>query len=332
LPKNQLNEKSHPIRGYLLIAAASFCYGASATLGKAAFRGIVGSQTASNAIDPLILAQARSTLSFLILAPILFFSRRAELSRFAPKDVFRCMLIGILGLAGSNFFYYYSIEKTTVATAIIVQYTAPIWVLLYMVLRGQQSASKRKALAVGLALLGCAMTISLLTVSAASPFVHLSGFKNDPLGVGAALIAAFTFSFYSVYGQMQIKRYDRWYVVLFAMMGAAALWLLVNPPWKVIAAHYTSQQWLFLLIFSLVSMLIPLSLYFAGLQYLDATRAVITASLEPVFAILFAAAFVGEALGPMQIIGIVLVLSATVMVQLPEKDRMLAPTEIAPVD
>jgi drug/metabolite transporter (DMT)-like permease len=131
---------------------------------------------------------------------------------------------------------------------------------------------------------------------------------------------------------MQIKRYDRWYVVLFAMMGAACLWLLVNPPWKVIAAHYTAQQWLFLLAFSLVSMLIPLSLYFAGLQYLDATRAVITACLEPVFAILFAAAFVGETLGAMQILGIILVLSATVMVQLPEKERMLAPTEIAPVD
>jgi drug/metabolite transporter (DMT)-like permease len=160
-----LTQKAHPIRGYFLIAAASFCYGASATLGKAAFRGIVGSQDAANAIDPLILAQARSTMSFLILAPILFATRREELSRFATKDVLRCMLIGILGLAGSNFFYYYSIEKTTVATAIIVQYTAPIWVLLYMVMRGAQTASRRKALAVGLALLGCAMTIGLLRLS-----------------------------------------------------------------------------------------------------------------------------------------------------------------------
>jgi drug/metabolite transporter (DMT)-like permease len=242
------------------------------------------------------------------------------------------MLIGILGLAGSNFFYYYSIEKTTVATAIIVQYTAPIWVLLYMVMRGTQTASRRKALSVALAVLGCAMAIGLLRLSAAAPFVAVSGFKGDPAGVGAALIAAFTFSFYSIYGQIQVRRYDRWYVVLFAMFGAAVLWLLVNPPWKIIAAHYTSQQWLFLLVFALVSMLVPLSLYFAGLQYLDATRAVITSCLEPVFAILFAAAFVGETLGVMQILGIICVLAATVMVQLPEKDRMLAPSEIAPVD
>ncbi len=242
------------------------------------------------------------------------------------------MLIGILGLAGSNFFYYYSIEKTTVATAIIVQYTAPIWVLLYMVLRGLQTTSRRKAFSVALAVLGCAMVIGLLRVGMKTPFISISGFKGNPAGVGAALIAAFTFSFYSVYGQIQVRRYDRWYVVLFAMMGAAALWIIVNPPWKIIAAHYNAEQWLFLLVFSLVSMLIPLSLYFAGLQYLDATRAVITACLEPVFAILFAATFVGETLGVMQVLGIVFVLSATVMVQIPEKDHMLAPTEIAPVD
>jgi drug/metabolite transporter (DMT)-like permease len=326
-----LPEKTHQVRGYLLIAGAALCYGASAALGKAAFRGIVGQQGATASLDPLILAQARSTISFLILATILFATRREPLKRFATKDVLRCMLIGILGLAGSNFFYYYSIQKTTVATAIIVQYTAPVWVLLYMAMRGLQTANRRKVLSVIFAIVGCAMAIGLLRVTATSPFVNVSGFKGNPAGIGAALIAAFTFSFYSIYGQIQVRRYDRWYVVLFAMFGAAVLWMIVNPPWKVIAAHYTKDLWLFLLVFALVSMLLPLSLYFAGLQYIDATRAVITSCLEPVFAILFAAAFVGETLGVMQIVGIICVLAATVMVQAPEKD-MLAPSEIAPVD
>jgi DME family drug/metabolite transporter len=323
----------HPVRGYLLIAAASFCYGASASLGKAAFRGILAGQTAnSTPLDPLILAQARSTISFLLLFPVLFLIRRKELSSFKTADVLRCMLIGILGLAASNFFYYYAIEKTSVATAIIIQYTAPIWVLLYMVARGLQAPSKRKALSVALALAGCALTIGLIRPVASAPYLAITGIKINLSGVGAALLAAFSFSFYSIYGQLQVRRYDRWYVVLFAMLGAATLWLIVNPPWKIIAAHYSPQQWLFLLVFALVSMLLPLSLYFAGLQYLDATGAVITASLEPVFAILFAAAFVGESVGVMQVIGMTAVLAATVMVQVPEKDHMLAPSEIAPVD
>lgn len=328
-----MSQNHHPVRGYLLIASAAFCYGASASLGKAAFRGLVAGQAgASTALDPLILAQARATISFLLLAPLLFILRRKQLRPFSMPDVFRCMLIGILGLAASNFFYYYAIEKTTVATAIIVQYTAPIWVLLYMVVRRLQTASKRKALSVAFALVGCALTIGLIKLVAFAPFVEVAPLKVNAAGVGAALLAAFSFSFYSIYGQIQVRRYDRWYVVLFAMLGAATLWLIVNPPWRIVAAHYSKEQWLFLLVFAFVSMLLPLSLYFAGLQYLDATRAVITSCLEPVFAILFAAAFVGEKVGLMQIIGIACVLAATIMVQTPEKEHMLAPTEIAPVD
>src|SRR5205823_7299670 len=70
--------------------------------------------------------------------------------------------------------------------------------------------------------------------------------------------------------------------------------LPIYPPWKIIAAHYNWQQWLFLLTFAIFSMLLPFSLYFAGLQYLDATRAIVTSCLEPIFAILFAASFVHE--------------------------------------
>jgi len=45
----------------------------------------------------------------------------------------------VLGVAVSNYFYYVAIQKTNVATAIILQYTAPVWVLLYVVARGSRS-------------------------------------------------------------------------------------------------------------------------------------------------------------------------------------------------
>jgi drug/metabolite transporter (DMT)-like permease len=150
--------------------------------------------------------------------------------------------------------------------------------------------------------------------------------------VGAALMAAFSFAFYSTFGQFMVNRHDRWKILAYAMFGAAAFWMLVNPPWKIIAAHYSSEQWLFLLIFSIASMLLPLSLYFAGLQYLDATRAIVTSCFEPVFAILFAAAFVQEHVGPIQVIGMILVLAASVMVQLPERKQRVSVLHAAIAD
>jgi len=92
--------------------------------------------------------------------------------------------------------------------------------------------------------------------------------------------------------------------------------LLVNPPWKIWAAHYTLSQWVFLFVFACVSMLVPYLLYFAGLHHLDATRAIVVSCLEPVFAIGFAWAFVHEGITVLQVLGMVIVIAATIIVQL----------------
>jgi len=55
------------------------------------------------------------------------------------------------------------------------------------------------------------------------------------------------------------------------------------------------------------------------LQQLDPTRAIVTSCLEPVFSIVLAAVTLGEVLGPMQVIGMVAVLLATLLVQMPER-------------
>ena len=73
--------------------------------------------------------------------------------------------------------------------------------------------------------------------------------------------------------------------------------------------------------FSLVSVLAPFSCYFAGLQYLEPTRAIVASCLEPVFSILLAAIVLGELMRPIQTAGIVLVLVAIVLIQLPERSR-----------
>ena len=67
----------------------------------------------------------------------------------------------------------------------------------------------------------------------------------------------------------------------------------------------------------MLSVLGPFSLYFQGLQHLEPTRAIIASCLEPVFSILLAAVLLGEGVHPIQTLGIVLVLSAILIVQLP---------------
>ncbi len=97
----------------------------------------------------------------------------------------------------------------------------------------------------------------------------------------------------------------------------------MNPPWKIIAAHYGRQQWEFMLVFSLISVLGPFSCYFAGLQYLEPTSAIVASCLEPVFSIVLTAIFLGELVHTVQTVGIVLVLVAIVLIQMPERGSEL---------
>jgi len=303
------------LRGYFFIASAAFLWGVSASLGRAVFTGRLplAGQTL-HPIDPLILSQTRTSFSLLLLLPILLGRSGWRRIQLPVSDLIQCLVLGMLGVAASNYFYYVAIQKTSVAIAIVVQYTAPVWVLLYVVARRQQKLSLQKVAAVAVAICGIALTIGIVGGKSATPL------RLDSFGLIAAVLASFSFAFYNVGGHRILARYDRWRVLVWTLASASLFWLVVNPPWRVVAAHYTPAQWGFLWVFSMISVLVPFSLYFLGLQHLEPTRAIIASCLEPVFSILLAAALLGEGVRPIQSLGIVLVLSAIVIVQLPGRE------------
>jgi drug/metabolite transporter (DMT)-like permease len=277
-------------------------------------------------IDPLILSQTRTTFSLLVLLPLLVASQGWQRIKLPARDLAYCFLLGTLGVAVSNYFYYVAIQRTNVATAIIVQYTAPVWVLLYVVARGQQKLTPQKVAAVALAVSGIALVINVLGASSGSAL------RLDAYGIVAALLASFSFAFYNVAGHGILARYDRWRVLVWTLAAAAAFWLVVNPPWKIVAAHYAPAQWLFLFVFSMISVLAAFSLYFLGLQHLEPTRAIIASCLEPVFSILLAALLLGEVLRPVQTLGIVFVLAAIVIVQRPGRGAAEDSVVVEPIE
>ena len=245
-----------------------------------------------------------------MLLPVLLARRGASALRVPGRDLVQFFLLGVLGVAASNYLYYLAIQRTNVATAIILQYTAPVWVLLYTVARGAQRPSLRRIAAVGLAVVGCALAVG---------FVGSGGFRMDAVGVTAALLAAFSFAFYNVGGHKVLARYDRWKVLLWVLVATSTFWIFVNPPWKIVAAHYgRAAVGIHAGVFAGLRARAIL-LLFRRLQHLEPTRAIVASCLEPVFSILIAALVLGELLRPMQTVGIVLVLVAIVLIQLPER-------------
>ena len=283
-------------------------------VGKAIFNGSVFAGHAL--ISPMVLTQARTSFTVLMFGPVLFIWFGRPIFKMGRKDLILSALVGTLGMACSNYFYYLAVQKSTVPLAITVQYAAPIWVLLYMVLRGRERATIQRTVAALVAMLGTGLAIGMFQ----------SGIKFSAIAVTSALLASFGYAFYNVGGQSLVSRNHQFTVMFYVLLSAALMWLFVNPPWKVAAQHFTGRQWGFLFVFACISMALPYMLYLSGLKYLDPTRAVITSCLEPVFAILFAWIFIDETLRPLQVGGIVAVLAATMMVQVNSRSAPLPET------
>jgi drug/metabolite transporter, DME family len=302
-PVSPAPEQKHPWRGYFFIAAATLCWGAAVAFGKAIFNGRL---FAGNALlSPMVLTQARTTFTVMVFAPFLVLRFGGRIFRISRKDLALCALVGTLGVACSNYFYYLAVQRSTISLAITVQYTAPIWVLVYMAASGRERATVQKITAALVAMVGAGLTIGVLQ----------SNVQVSAMGVGAALLASFGYAFYNIAGPGLVTRNHQFTIMFYVLLSSAILWLVVNPPWRLVAPHYSREQWEFLFIFACLSMVLPYMLSLSGLKYLDPTQAVITSCLEPVFAILFSVLFIGETLRTLQVVGIVAVLAATVMVQ-----------------
>jgi drug/metabolite transporter (DMT)-like permease len=102
-------------------------------------------------------------------------------------------------------------------------------------------------------------------------------------------------------------------VLFYTFLIAGVFWAVITPPTRIVAAHYDAKLWGMFLILGVGSTLVPFSLFYAGLKRLPAAEAGIVATLEPLVAVIAAAIFLGEWLGPLQWFGAVFVLAAAIL-------------------
>jgi drug/metabolite transporter (DMT)-like permease len=312
-------------KGYLYIGIAAVFWGISASLGRAAFTGRLLPETSGiDRVGPVVLSQARTSFSFIAVFIALIIRHGWRKLQIPGADLARIGMLGLAGVAASNYLYYLAIQETNVATAIIVQYTAPVWVLVYMIARGRERPTLSKVVSVVLAIMGIALVIGI--------FGHGGGLQLNAVGVIAALLAAFSFTYYNIAGHSILMKFDRWIVLLYTTLAASLFWAVLNPPNKIAAAHFSASVWIFLFVFAVTSVLVPFVFYFAGLQHLKPTNAIIASCLEPVFTILIAAIALKEVVHPLQAVGILMVLGAIVVVQRPGTGDTPVQTAVGPVD
>jgi drug/metabolite transporter (DMT)-like permease len=124
------------------------------------------------------------------------------------------------------------------------------------------------------------------------------------------LIAGASYSSYYLFGKWALRTYAPVTVFAYVMpIGALGLLPFVGFEALTIAG---SAAWLDIVPMALLSTYLAYLVYYTGLRTIEASRAVLVATIEPVLAALFAAVLFGERLSALGVVGGVLVLSAAV--------------------
>ena len=294
MPMN--NREPSQIKPYLLIMCAAFLWASSATASKYLF---------NTGMSPYTLAQYRvSFSSLLIFAYLLLFSR--DTLRINVRDLWYLVVLGALGMGGVQVTYLFAISKIKVAMAILLQYLAPFFVAIYSYLFFKEKMDRWKVLSIFLAFAGCFFVVEAYSVSF---------FSLDRKGIIAGLLSAGFFSFYSLFGERLMRKYNPWTVLFYSFVFAALLFNIILPP-KNIFLWKTEFRWWFTVIYIIsFGTVIPFGFYFIGIEHLRATRASIVATLEPISAGILSYTILGEALTPWQIFGGLLVITAIIIIQ-----------------
>ena len=285
-------------KGYILVAVAAACWALAGTVAKYMMN--------QAAIPRVVLAEMRVTVGAIMLACGLAL-REPRLLRIQAQDILYMLILGVVGVAGVHYSYYFAISHINVATAILLQYMAPAVIMLFAVTVQHEAFSLHKLFALGLAFAGCFLVVE---------GYNLNIFQANKPGVIAGLASAVFFAFYSLYAEYGLKTYSVWTILLYGFTAASLFWWCIHPPWKIIAAHYSWHIWLLFLFLGVFSAIVPFGCYFAGMRYIRATNASITAMLEPVLAGVIAYLLLGETMELLQLVGAGLVFGGITILQM----------------
>ncbi len=236
-----------------------------------------------------------------------------KLLRVRVKDLWCFVGTGIISIVFFNYCYFTTIQRTSLSVAAVLLYTAPVFVTVMSVFLFREKFHGRKMAALAMAFVGCVLVTGVLSEK----------LTLTPEGIWLGLGAGFGYAMYSIFGRYAIEKgYESltisFYTFLFACVGflplidTGHLITCLAPEWKCAGL---------LLGLVLLTTVIAYLTYTIGLSFMEAGRASILASIEPVVATVIGFFLYKEKLSWMTLLGVVLVLGSAVIVNLEAKTK-----------
>ena len=254
-------------------------------------------------ISSLQMTAVRGCVSLLCLALYaLIFDR--SLFHLTRPQLFLCICAGV-SLFGVASCYFASMQMTSVSTAVVLMYSAPIYVTAFSVLFLGEKMSPFKLTALGLMILGCALVSGIV-----------GGLKFDPLGIFLGVLSGISYAAYNIFTKIVTgKGCKPLSATLYSSLFMSAVALSVSKPHEIVLNAAKEPLYLIPMLLGLgvITFVLPYAFYSSAMKNLPAGTASALSIVEPMAATLFSVFLFDEQLNLYSCIGIVMILAAVLL-------------------
>ncbi|HNM36187.1 MAG TPA: DMT family transporter [Anaerolineales bacterium] len=274
------------LTGIILIAISAASFGTLAIFGRYAYAENIDTFT-------LLFLRFGFSASFMTMMLIL---RKEPF----PRGRILAQLIGMggIGYAGQSFLYLTAIKYASAGLVALLLYLYPFFVAILSMIFLQEKLTRVKAFALALALCGTALTVGPVS--------------GQPIGAIMAIVAALGYSIYIIVGANVMKHVSPFQSSTVIFTSASVVYGLLTFT-NGIHLPQTNFGWLVIAGIVVVSTIIPVTTFLAGLERIGPTNAAMLSTIEPIITVFLATVLFGDKLAPIVLAGGALILIAVVI-------------------
>jgi drug/metabolite transporter (DMT)-like permease len=227
-----------------------------------------------------------------------------------PKDRIRLVIFGIIGMLGVQYTYFVAIQTGNAATATLLQYLAPLFIMVYLAIKYNRIPIFQEFIALGLALLG---TFLLVTNGS----IHQLSVSSASIAWG--LSSAIALAFYTLYPSGLLQRWGSEVIIGWGMIIGGIALCPIASPWQIQGQHWSVITGLLVSFVIVFGTAIAFYLYIDSLRYITPTEASLLASAEPLSAVAASVIWLRLPLSLFEGIGGLCIVSTVLMLSLRPK-------------
>lgn len=242
--------------------------------------------------------------ALVLMVGLLLYNKK--LLKIKLKDAWCFVGTGVVSIVFFSYCYFKNVTVSSVAVSSILMYTSPIWVTLFARVVFGEKIGRKKLAALVMAFLGCVL------VSGITGGVGRVSMEGLLLGIGSGI----GYGLYSIFGRIALEKgYHPMtvsaYTFLFACVGVLPF---IKPIEIWNKMNVESGLWGWALCMVIFSTCMSFTLYTIGLKYMEAGRAAVLATLEPIVTTLVGVVVYKEMLSLVMVCGIAMVLGASILI------------------